>query len=272
MSYLVLTDIHGCFDEMIKLLREAGWYIYPTKDGDLHDHSYHISLGGDSWTVEMHNTGSGLETIVMLGDLGDRGPKSDLVFEFAWQMQDLGLLKPISGNHCNKLMRYLLGNPVKVSHGLEKTIEQIDRRGDGFKTRLLEFLSSLPYKFECKEFIGVHAALVEKEKEKDEKQIALYGVIDNKAGLDENGYPKRLLSWFEWYRGSRPVVFGHIVHQEVTYYDTVCSKAIALDTGGVTGGKLSAIRFPGEEIFQVDCPEYHESKDKSYTGPRYERA
>jgi protein phosphatase len=266
MSYLVLSDIHGCFDEMIQLLNKAGWDIAPTLLGEWDDHGTFISLGEGLWTVKP----PGDEKIVILGDLGDRGPKSDLVFEFAMRLSALGLLRCIVGNHDDKLRRYLLGNPVKFTHGINKTIEQIDRRGPEFKSDLLEFLSNLDYKFECESFIGVHAALVRSEKPKNEKQFALYGVVDNKAGLDENGFPRRLLNWFNWYDGSVPVIFGHIVHQEITEYKTVNSKAIAIDTGAVTGGKLSAIRMPEQTIFQVDCPKYHDNPDPSYRGPVYE--
>lgn len=277
MSYIVLSDIHGCFDEMIQLLNKAGWYIAKSEIGDNFDYSYHFTLDGKCWTAYPPE-GRLTESIVLLGDLGDRGPKSDLVLEFAMELNSQYKFGPygkvvecVNGNHDDKLRRYLLGNPVKISHGLEKTIEQINKRGPEFKSRLLEFLSNLPYTFKSKEFIGVHAAFVECEKPKDEKQFALYGVVDKKAGVDEHGYPRRLLNWFDWYKGTIPVVFGHIVHKDVTEYDTVNSKAIAIDTGGVTGGKLSAIRFPGKEIFQIDCPAYHEIKDSTYEGPNYEK-
>lgn len=267
MSFLVVTDIHGCFDELILLLNKSGWFISKANLGNINDHSQLISINNTDWIVESPVG----ETLVCLGDINDRGPKSDLALEFFMELEELGVSKTVDSNHGDKLRRYLLGNPVKISHGLEKTIEQINKRGPEFKSRLLEFLSNLPYTFKSKEFIGVHAAFVECEKPKDEKQFALYGVVDKKAGVDEHGYPRRLLNWFDWYKGTIPVVFGHIVHKDVTEYDTVNSKAIVIDTGGVTGGKLSAIRFPGKEIFQIDCPAYHEIKDSTYEGPNYEK-
>ena len=59
MKYDVIGDIHGCYDEMIALIEKLG---------------YSLSSG---FPVHPEN-----RTLVFLGDLTDRGPKSLEVVEF----------------------------------------------------------------------------------------------------------------------------------------------------------------------------------------------
>lgn len=98
MKYDVIGDIHGCYDEMIALIEKLG---------------YSLTSG-----VPVHPEN---RTLVFLGDLTDRGPKSLEVVEFVGRAVEDGAVRYVPGNHCNKLYRFFKGNPVKLQHGLETT-------------------------------------------------------------------------------------------------------------------------------------------------------
>lgn len=44
---------------------------------------------------------------------------------FVAKAYEKGAVRYVPGNHCNKLYRYLKGNPVKVMHGLETTAAEL---------------------------------------------------------------------------------------------------------------------------------------------------
>lgn len=90
MKYDVIGDIHGCYDEMIALIEKLG---------------YSLTSG-----VPVHPEN---RTLVFLGDLTDRGPKSLEVVEFVGRAVEDGAVRYVPGNHCNKLYRFFKGNPVK---------------------------------------------------------------------------------------------------------------------------------------------------------------
>lgn len=91
MKYDVIGDIHGCYDEMIALIEKLG---------------YSLTSG-----VPVHPEN---RTLVFLGDLTDRGPKSLEVVEFVGRAVEDGAVRYVPGNHCNKLYRFFKGNPVKL--------------------------------------------------------------------------------------------------------------------------------------------------------------
>ena len=76
MKYFCISDIHGCYDQMIAALKDAGF----DKEND---------------------------TLISVGDLFDRGPKSKEVLEFVMSCPHRLLCM---GNHDLRLMQ-LIGNP-----------------------------------------------------------------------------------------------------------------------------------------------------------------
>ena len=277
MTYCVVGDVHGCFAELIKLLNRAGWdisimvhtresYNYTYFQYTLAE-NYFIAVDGVTYMVKRPKDHPE-EKIVFLGDLIDRGPGSIETLEFVMELCELGLAELVLSNHDSKLYRHMLGNPVRISHGLEKTLEELEYRGEYFKRRVKEFLSKVEHKFVAPDesFIGVHAAYLPKDNPKREQDICLYGWV-NRNRKDENDIPIQI-NWFDKYEGTIPVLFGHIVHFEPTRYKTINSWAMALDTGGCFGGQLTAMRMPSEEIFQVDCPVYYQ-RTRPYNGPVY---
>lgn len=242
-KYFIIGDIHGCMQELIKLLAHVGIeVISPTKykvDEKLRDGRLVISAG----------------------DLCDRGPGSDKVLELFMNLREDGLAYNILGNHEAKLFRYLKGNPVKINHGLDKTIEQLDIRGKKFKSRVFEFLKNTPWIFEDEDLIVVHGAYVKCLKEKSMKGFALHGDVDREAGYTPEGHPVRLNNWKEKYKGTKTIVHGHVIvpEPELTV-TTVNAKIWDIDTGCILGGKLTGLMFPEEKFIQVKAKKVYWSK------------
>ncbi|MCL1907591.1 MAG: metallophosphoesterase [Propionibacteriaceae bacterium] len=171
--------------------------------------------------------------VVFVGDLCDRGPKNVEVLRLVMAMVKQGHAWCVAGNHDVKLLRYLRGAKVKVSHGLGTTIEQLATQGEEFIEQVKAFLDSLisHYVFDSGNLVIAHAGLIEKYQGRASQRVrnfCLYG--DTTGETDEYGLPVRL-PWANDYRGKAMVVYGHTptpIVEDVN--NTFC-----LDTGCVFG-------------------------------------
>ncbi|MFV2120200.1 polynucleotide kinase-phosphatase, partial [Streptomyces sp. Act-28] len=219
----VVGDVHGCASELEALLAELGY-------------------------VDGRHPGG--RTAVFVGDLVDRGPDSPGVLRRVMSMVESGDALCVSGNHENKLGRWLSGREVRRTHGLAETIEQLEREDDAFRQRVREFVDGLVshYVLDGGRLVVCHAGLPEKYHGRTSGRVrshALYG--DTTGETDEFGLPVRY-PWAEEYRGRATVVYGHTPVPDTSWVNnTIC-----LDTGVVFGGRLTALRWPEREL--VDVP------------------
>jgi diadenosine tetraphosphatase ApaH/serine/threonine PP2A family protein phosphatase len=230
VKYDIIGDIHGCYDELVLLLRTLG---YRTKDDE-----------NPCKSPLKHPDG---RVAVSVGDLCDRGPDSPSVIALWRQMVREGTGLVAKGNHDDKLERYLKGNKVKVGHGLDLTISQMHSKSSPIKKkRIYQFLVDLPYRLELDEgkLLVCHAGLAEKyhnaSMNKKIKAKCIYG--ETTGAKDENGFPVRL-PWQDDYEGSTVVVHGHVAVEEVLKVNNVWD----IDTSCVFGGSLTALRYPEME-------------------------
>ncbi len=221
--YDLVGDVHGCGSELDTLLNKLGW------DGTGHPDG---------------------RVAVFVGDLVDRGPDTPGVLRRVMEMAAAGTALCVAGNHEAKLVRALRGAPVRTTHGLQESLDQLDRETDTFRDEVVDFLMGLPHQVVLDEgrLVVAHAGLREDLHGSDSsraRSFALYG--DTTGQRDEAGLPVRL-PWQRSYRGSAAVVYGHTpVVDAVWVNNTLC-----LDTGVVFGGRLTALRYPELEI--VDVP------------------
>lgn len=239
-GYDVIGDVHGCADELENLLGVLG---YRNEDG-----------------VFVHPDG---RRAVFLGDLTDRGPDSLRVLEIVMKMTQSGNAYCVLGNHDDKLMRYLKGNPVRTINGLETTVKEFEKTDSAYREKVLKFLEGLPYYLLLDQgrLVVSHAGIREEMIGKESSAIrrfCLYGDITGKTL--EDGFPERR-DWAKDYYGDGFVVFGHTPHPKVTRYPN----AVNIDTGCVFGGRLTAYRYPEKELSQV-CP-----KTRYAFNPRFEK-
>lgn len=228
----IIGDVHGCFDELSDLLSELGYQR-------------------EGFSVKPPEG----RMAVFVGDLVDRGPNSPDVVKLVRQMVLDQAALCVPGNHDIKLVRYLKGGDVKVSHGLEQTLAQLESESDESKLQMREFLDKLVSHvvLDGGKLVVAHAGLREEMHGRGSaavRDFALYG--ETSGEIDEFGLPVRL-KWAEDYRGAALVVFGHTpVPQAEFLNNTVC-----IDTGCVFGGSLTAFRYPERELVSVPAREVH---------------
>jgi len=227
----IIGDVHGCYDELCDLLKKLG---YPRDD----------------------------RKIIFLGDLCDRGPKNVEVLRLVMNIVQAGTAYCIAGNHDVKLLKKLRGSDVQISHGLNKTIEQLSVQSEDFVEEVKDFLDGLisHYVFDNGKLVVAHAGLKEKYHGRGSARVrdfCLYG--DTTGETDEYGLPVRL-PWANEYRGRATVIYGHTPTPDVEAINgTFC-----IDTGCVFGGKLTAFRYPEKEIVQIDAKQEYYAPAKPF--------
>ncbi len=245
MSYDIIGDIHGCYEELLKLFSKLGY----------HQQSQ----------VYIHPKG---RKLAFVGDATDRGPQSLAVLRLLFALQDANQLIYSPGNHCNKLYRYFKGNKVQISHGLETTVLELSQlseiKRDQFRKRYIAFYEALPFyhQLENNQLIVSHAGIREdmigKPICKNISVFLLYGDITGETLPD--GRPLRR-DWAKHYKGSAFIVYGHTPVKSPRFKHNT----VNIDTGCVFGGKLSAIRYPEMEIVSVPSSQpYVEEKFHDY--------
>jgi len=226
----IIGDIHGCYDELCEILIKLGYEV-----------------DAKNCTA---NTPQGRKA-VFLGDLCDRGPRNIEVLRLVMGMVRSGDAWCVAGNHDAKLLKKLKGSDVQLTHGLDKTVSQIEMQNEEFIIEVKNFIDGLisHYVFDDGRLVVAHAGLKEKYQGRGSgrvREFCLYG--DTTGEVDEYGFPVRL-PWANEYRGKALVVYGHTPVPEAQ----MINKTICIDTGCVFGGKLTAYRYPEREIVQVNA-------------------
>jgi len=222
----IIGDIHGCYDELIKLLAGLGY-----------------ADNGETW---VHPEG---RKAVFAGDLVDRGPKTPEVLKLVMSMTATGNAYCVPGNHDIKLMRWLSGKNVQAKHGLRESIDQLSLETQEFRDQVKKFLDGLisHYVFDGGKLVVAHAGLKESMQGRGSgavREFCLYG--ETTGEIDEFGLPVRL-NWAAEYKGRAIVVYGHTPVPEAQWLNNT----IDIDTGCVFGGSLTALRYPERELVAV---------------------
>lgn len=236
----IIGDIHGCCDELEALLQQLGYEITPQIDC--------ASLWGN--TIYTHPQG---RKAVFLGDLVDRGPRILDTLKLVRNMVEAGTALCVPGNHDMKLMRKLRGKNVKITHGLDKSLGEIDALPtevrEPFTKEIANFLDSLVshYVLDDGNLVVSHAGMKEALQGRGSGKVrdfALYG--ETTGETDEFGLPVRY-NWAAEYRGRAIVVYGHTPIPEPEWLNGT----IDIDTGCVYGGKLTALCYPERQLISV---------------------
>ena len=188
---------------------------------------------------------------MFLGDLCDRGPKNMEVLRLVMKMVKSGNALAVPGNHDVKLVKYLLGKNVQLTHGLDKTVDELEKQDEQFRNDVKEFLDGLVshYVLDDGKLVVSHAGLKQEYIGRGSMKVRDFCLYGEATGeIDEYGLPVRL-NWASDYRGKATVVYGHIPQLEVQAMNgTYC-----IDTGCVFGGKLTSYRYPERELVAVDA-------------------
>jgi protein phosphatase len=236
----IIGDIHGCGDELEALLQHLGYAIADVIPSD--------SL----WSGSVYSHPQGRKA-VFLGDLVDRGPRILDTLKIVRNMVEAGTAICVPGNHDIKLMRKLRGKNVKITHGLDKSLAEIDALPEDirqlFSKEIAAFVDSLVshYVLDDGKLVVSHAGMKEALQGRGSGKVrdfALYG--ETTGETDEFGLPVRY-NWAAEYRGKAIVVYGHTPVLEPEWLNGT----IDIDTGCVYGGKLTALRYPEKELISI---------------------
>lgn len=227
----IIGDIHGCYDELDQLLDTI------------------------DWSPSSH-------TLILTGDLIDRGPKIKETLMFAMNTPSVYSLM---SNHEQKLLRYLQGRQVQAT-SLAKTIQQC---GESFlqDPTFLKWLESLPYivRFADNSYV-VHAGIrPDRPINKQQKDHCIYIRTWNQKTRKISN-ESRDPWWYEYpylYSSRRQqhsaasikIFFGHQRHDKAWVSQWAC----ALDGGVVFGGILRAymqdkgiIEIKAKRAYEID--------------------
>lgn len=237
----IIGDVHGCFLELTELLEKLGYTLdatVPTR----------TNFGFDVKPPEGR-------TAIFLGDLVDRGPDSPAVLRLVMSMVNSGTAYCVPGNHDMKLHKHLSGKSVVLKHGLEMTVEQLKNESPEFIRDVKDFLNALVshYVFDNGKLVVAHAGLREDMQGRGSGAVRSFAMYGETTGeIDEFGLPVRY-NWASEYRGKAMVVYGHTPVPEPQWLN----HTIDIDTGCVFGGKLTALRYPEEDIVSVAAKEVY---------------
>jgi protein phosphatase len=247
----IIGDVHGCFEELTRLLDKLGYTIaqQPGEDGQI---SYKVTPPAG-------------RKAVFLGDLVDRGPGVADVLALVMDMVADGAALCVPGNHEMKLMRKLKGRDVRITHGLAESLAQLERRPPAFSDRVVSFIDDLVshYVFDEGRLVVAHAGLPAELQGRGSGRVrdfALYG--DTTGETDEYGLPVRY-PWAQEYRGDAMVVYGHTPVPEPEWLN----RTICIDTGCVFGGRLTALRYPEKELVSVPAAATYYQAAKPFAAP-----
>ena len=231
----IVGDVHGCFEELVLLLERLGYQLAARVGAD----------GVTGYSVT-HPEG---RKAVFVGDLVDRGPGVTNVLKLVMSMVEDGVALCVAGNHESKLVRKLKGRNVQISHGLAESLEQLEDESPAFREAATRFLDGLisHYVLDGGELVVAHAGMKVEYQGRASARVrdfCLYG--ETTGETDEWGLPIRA-NWAADYRGRAMVVYGHTPVAEPAWLN----RTINVDTGCVFGGKLTALRYPEQELVSV---------------------
>ncbi len=223
----IIGDVHGCCDELEELLQQLG---YTRSDGG-------------PW---VHPAG---RQAIFVGDLVDRGPRIVDTLKTVMAMTQAGAALCVPGNHDIKLKRKLEGRDVTVSHGLDRTLAELEQDTTEFSAETQKFLDGLAshYVFDDGKLVVAHAGMKQEMQGRGSAKVRDFALFGETTGeTDEFGLPIRY-NWASEYRGRASVVYGHTPVPEPEWLN----RTINIDTGCVFGGRLTALRWPEKELVSV---------------------
>jgi protein phosphatase len=228
----IVGDVHGCIDELGELLDALGYLV----DDETH--------------VAWHLDG---RTLILLGDLNDRGPGSIRVWQLALASVEAGTARYVPGNHDSKFARWLMGRPVHLTHGLKGTVlELLELPGDEPRRTgkaIADLLAtSPPYRIlDGGRLIVAHAGLEEHMIGRVDSEVSAFARFGEKTGeYSSFGFPIRR-DWAADYDGNALIVYGHTPVPVAEFRNNT----INIDQGCAFGGYLTALRYPEHEIVSV---------------------
>lgn len=234
-KYDIISDVHGCYDELTQLLQKLGYELDNNKlkhrDGD--------------------------RRVILAGDMIDKGPNSHKVLDFI--TQNINMFYLVNGNHENFIWKYFNNKiPSLPSQEIMDGYFTTHKEGVKFKETLAGVSGFLKPFLRHPNFIVTHAPCENKYLEKlDHKSAVAQRKV--KSGLGTSGkkdsievLEKELSHVKDEAVSNMPKhVCGHIALAKIC---RIRNKYM-IDTGVADGNKLTSVSFYGHKpvITQVDA-------------------
>ena len=182
------------------------------------------------------------DQVISVGDLVAKGPSNVAVVDFFRAGKNR---KAVIGNHDRVLLEKYLGHDVKLEPFHVRAIAEFgDRFGE-----CMDWVAALPTYIDLGDYLVVHAGL------RPGRSLAEQDLTDlteiRQVLIDDEEIP-----WFDAYKGSQTVIFGHWVFGE----PVVKANAIGIDTGCVYGGRLTACVLPERHLVSVPARQAYARK------------
>ncbi|MGN7478564.1 AAA family ATPase [Solibacillus silvestris] len=230
----IIGDIHGCYDEMIVLLKELGY----EQRGD----------------VYVHPAG---RRLISVGDIMSRGPKSIETMKFWLNQIEAGLSYMTDSNHGWKIARWLEGKNVSLNHGDELVEQEFteyakvhgEETAKALKERFANMLLKAPSHYiltrnNITQAVVTHAGIKDHYIGKESKRISDFCRYGDTQQTDSSSKTVRG-DWFTQHKTSELIIWGH----DVKILPFKANRTINIDQGAVFGGELTAFQYP-EQTFK----------------------
>ncbi|MEW4452160.1 polynucleotide kinase-phosphatase [Bremerella sp. JC817] len=245
----IIGDLHGCASELEQLLEQLGYQLMPSGESS------------PWWGDQVYQHPEGRQAF-FVGDLVDRGPRVLDCVKIVRNMVQHGSGLCVPGNHDMKLVRAIRGKDVQRRHGLEQSMAEVDALPEAirkpYSMAIADFLDGLVSHLVLDDgkLVVAHAGMKEAFQGRSSGKVREFALFGEPTGeIDEHGLPVRA-DWAAEYRGSAMVVFGHTPVAEPLWLNNT----VNIDTGCVFGGKLTALRYPENQIVSVAAQQtYYET-------------
>ncbi len=228
----IIGDVHGCADELVRLLRRLG-YRQPSPR-----HAFRHPAG---------------RRAVFVGDLVDRGPRVVQAARIAMRMVEGKSALCVPGNHELEFLSFLEAGVRPPGAGTRSSLRQVRTLRPAARRLFIEqfrgFVGRLPAHLVLDRggLAVAHAGLKDEHVGRDTRAARLFAIHGATTGeRDRYGLPVRV-NWATDYTGRALVVYGHTPVPEPEWI----RNTVNIDTGCVYGGKLSALRYPEMAIVSV---------------------
>lgn len=230
----IIGDIHGCYDEMLVLLKDLGYE--------------------QRGNVYVHPAG---RRLISVGDIMSRGPKSIDTMQFWLNQIEAGLSYMTDSNHGWKIARWLDGKNVSLSHGDELVEQEFTEyakvygkeAAKSLKERFANMLLKAPSHYiltknNITKAVVTHAGIKDHYIGKESKRISDFCRYGDIQQTDSFSKPVRG-DWFSQHKTSELIIWGH----DVKVQPFKANRTINIDQGVVFGGELTAFQYP-EQTFK----------------------
>lgn len=220
---IFIGDVHGCFDELLKLLEKVNFI----KNED---------------------------RLIFIGDLVHKGPQSSKVIDFVFKNS----FEIVLGNHDYFFLKALEG----VSKPYEEFNQIISNLLTPIE-EIVQWMKKIPYYIKDKKFLAIHAGLDPEGdciKNNDANvcmNIRFWDPLNKSSHFmtdRERNNQDGLIEWYDveskYFDQFESIIYGHSAKKEVQFSKN--HRIIGIDTGCCYGGRLTAYILENNKFIQVE--------------------